>query len=216
MLPILAKHLVKRLHLDTMGWRHHGLGMLQAEVDHELRVHIWHPDLVRIPEGPRRVHDHRFDIMSCIVVGSVTDVRYDVVIYDEKNDLVDVTFGGDPTRMIKTECWEIQHAKEQKKPGAGCSTATDATLIGQCWTAPRDGETSILRAPRTYLIPRREFHTTVTTELAVTLVHRSNFDDRLARVLGDASEGKSAIQPLDFEIIEKYVEMARDAIERLP
>ena len=52
-----ARHLVKALGWRDrpaaftydghwLKWRHHGLGMLQAEFSEELRMHIWHPKLV--------------------------------------------------------------------------------------------------------------------------------------------------------------------------
>ena len=61
-----------------LRWRHHGLGMLQAELSESLRVHVWHPSLVSPGMvWPRCVHDHRFDIGSVVVVGAVRDVRPD-------------------------------------------------------------------------------------------------------------------------------------------
>jgi hypothetical protein len=62
-----------------LTWRHHGLGMLQAELSETLRIHIWHPKLVS-PEmaWPRCVHDHRFDLESAVVIGAVRDVLPDV------------------------------------------------------------------------------------------------------------------------------------------
>lgn len=62
-----------------LEWRHHGLGMLQAELSESLRIHVWHPTLVSPDMSwPRCVHDHRFDLQSMVVVGAVRDVCPDV------------------------------------------------------------------------------------------------------------------------------------------
>jgi len=202
--------------------------MLQSEIDENLRVHIWHPDLVRIPEGPRRIHDHRFDITSYVIVGEVGDVRYRVVIGESAK----------PTPgWTETQCWEIKHAKTQVQArvnvvpirkgdpvsaaefaallqaGArlGCSTATDAELLGRALFATI--ASASMRAGAVYEIPRRVFHTTVVSKLAVTFVQRSNFDDKLARVLGDAGDGKSAIQKTNHDELHHILKLAARALK---
>ncbi len=60
----------------SLSWRHHGIGVLQAylieDADPEVRVHVRHPSLVK--NGMERngdVHDHRFDLVSHVIVGTV-------------------------------------------------------------------------------------------------------------------------------------------------
>ncbi len=214
MLYQTAKYLIARaVDLEMLTWRHHGLGMLQAELHDapNLRVHVWHPDLVRLPAGVRRVHDHRFDITSVVLHGSVHDMHWSVVpnpTLEERGR----------TDWVQTKVWEIQHAKAQGQPGTGgarggCSTATDVSLVGPAWARFSAGE--VKYAGNAYTIQRRIFHTTVVEDLAITLIERSNFDERLARVLGDNldTEPQSAIQrDTPPEIIERYVQRAIRAL----
>ncbi len=176
-----ARQLALRTDFQRMRWQHHVLGMLKAEFDEGLRIHVWHPRLRVLPlEGLRDVHDHRFDLTSAVIVGTIYDIRY----YVEREALGD--------GWTKTELWELRHGVGET--GSGCSTATDAVKLGDHWTYPYSR--SHYPAGKTYRISARAFHTTRVTDLAITVVHRSNFDDgRLARVLGDASGGKSPIVP---------------------
>jgi hypothetical protein len=173
----IAFRYANSINFEGMKWRHHGLGMLQGELDEKLRVHVWHPRLVRMDSTSyRRVHDHRFDILSAVILGHVIDVRY--VVSTELPIKVLMS------RFSRTSMWEIKHAKIQAGVHPGCSTATDATKIGTAWV--REESRSSFGAGSVYDIERRKFHTTEVTGLAVTMVYRSNFDDRLARVLGEA------------------------------
>jgi hypothetical protein len=193
-----ARHLA--LHaagkLARMKWRHHGLGMLQAEFDEELRIHLWYPGLRVLPRGLREVHDHHFDLESTIIVGSIIDTQYDVIEVADHSGPFDAQSG-----WMKTECWAIKHAKIQGQgESKGCSTATDTSLIGKAWT--RVKSEIIHCAGTSYRIANRQFHSTRVTDLAITIVYRSNFDDHLARVLGDASDARSLIIP-DEGVAEK-------------
>lgn len=120
------------------NWRHHGLGMLQGEIDDLTRVHIWDPSLRTIPfEGYRDVHDHRFDLYSTILIGEIEDVRYHVV----------AAFEGEGD----TDAWEIKHAKIQKdavdtrleRPAERFSTVRtppESTHLGYVEQARREDE----------------------------------------------------------------------------
>jgi hypothetical protein len=161
----------------TLTWRHHGLGMLQAELSETLRIHIWHPRLVSVGMAwPRCVHDHRFDITSAVVLGAVRDVVPDI----RKGHEATHPSGG----WQRAKMYEIEHAKNQDRMvlEKGCSTATSAKFLNDV-TLTRLYTDKTYAADSTYQIPRRVFHTTEINELALTVVHRSNFDDRLARVL---------------------------------
>lgn len=196
-----AFHLVRSLDLKSLDWRHHGLGMLQGELDEEIRIHIWHPGLVRLPKGLRRVHDHRFTINSAVIYGLIVDQPW-LVEFDSRT-------------VANTECWEIKHAKIQgqppTEPRAGCSTATDAVMIGKVYARP-NGE-RVYETGTDYMIKRREFHTTIVGGLTITVVHRSNFDESLARVLGNPSESDSAIvRTTSDEEIAHYLDEATEAM----
>ena len=200
-------HLVSNTLLDSKWvseWRHHGLGMLQAEIDDSLRVHVWHPDLVRMPDTPRRVHDHRFNLESTVLVGE---------IFDEPWSMVGRGSGPTPFSYEATSVWEIRHAKEQiDLRKRGCSTAGETVLLEEVWARAESVRT--YTEGDTYRIARRDFHTTYVRDLAVTLVHRSEFDERLARILGSREEmAISGIQhDTSRSVINHYVEMARLAV----
>ncbi len=190
-------------------WRHHGLGMLQAELSETLRIHIWHPRLVSSGMAwPRCVHDHRFDITSAVIAGSIIDVPCIVTFNGQY-----APSGGDDVRV-----YEIEHAKNQERM-KGCSTAASASFRAQ-GRVSRCSEVT-WAAGHEYRIPRRSFHTTRVEDLAITVVHRSNFDDRLARILcapGDDAAAVSGIvhdddfvaapgwrSPLDRKVLCQWV-----------
>jgi hypothetical protein len=174
-----SHHLLKRTFTRTLtevaaqgkpllSWRHHGLGMLQAELSETLRVHVWHPSLVSPGmTWPRCVHDHRFDITSAVIVGEVRDV------------VPDVREGGGPTHPSgnwqRAKVYEIEHAKNQDRLvlEKGCSTATSAKLLGDV-ILTRAYADRMYKAGSGYRIARRVFHTTEIDALAITVIHRSN------------------------------------------
>jgi hypothetical protein len=169
-----AVRLVKCVSFRDLIWRWHGLGMLQAELDEEVRVHVWHESLRKIPRGnPRCIHDHRFRIDSAVVVGCIVDHPYIVLIGEQPF----LQTGGE---FFKTDAFEIRHAKAQ-------TGADDAVELGDAWAKETPGVRHA--AGSTYVIRRRDWHTTHVEELTVTVVFRSEFDDKPARVLGHSKTG---------------------------
>lgn len=192
----MVRQVLRHVDLESPGlkWRHHGLGMLQAELSDELRIHVWHPMLVAIPSGLRQVHDHRFTITSYVAWGTIIDIPYSVIT---KGDDIDI--GRD---AIATELHEIIHAKEQEKIlSKGCSTATLTKSLGPAWVEAMPSKR--YTNGDVYTIKRRDFHTTKVMGLAITLIHRSDFDDRLARILGEADVVGTAIVKDDSDKAER-------------
>ena len=185
---------------SQLAWRHHGLGMLQAELSETLRIHVWHPRLVS-PHmvWPRCVHDHRFDFTSAVVLGSIRDVLPNV-----RPDQPTHASGG----WEKARSYEIEHAKNQDRMvlEKGCSTATSAKFLEDVVLTRYHADTTY-KAGDAYEMKRRVFHTTETIDLAVTVLHRANFDDRLARVLCAPDADVTAIsgivrdESLDHQIL---------------
>ncbi len=156
-------------------WRHHALGMLQGELSNEMRIHIWSPELRRMkpdgnPDAARSIHDHRFDILSYVVFGEITDVPY--FVYRQ----IPEGRGFWPC----APAWQIRHAKTQLHDGS------DFEPIGDMFFSP--GRERTFGRGEVYSIGRRQWHTTRVERLSVTVIHRSNFDDKPARVLGDRTE----------------------------
>lgn len=175
-----ARAALERTSLDALAWRHHGLGMLQSELNTNLRVHIWHPKLRHIDGGLRAVHDHRFDLVSAVIVGSIRDTRYNVYAQSSKKCHCDHCSGFKPPLLHNVPVFEIAHAKIQ---GDG----PISRQVGLAWVEA--GERSLFSAGHVYCIRRREFHTTEIDDLAVTVVASSDFDDAPARVLENGESG---------------------------
>lgn len=58
--------------IPNLKWIHNGLGLLQAYISEpELRVHIWHPSLITSQAQYGKIHDHRFDLVSSVLLGTV-------------------------------------------------------------------------------------------------------------------------------------------------
>lgn len=62
----------------------HGLGFVQIQLQGHQRLHVWHPEL------PRRtcfehsaIHDHRFDFVSRVLVGTQINHCYDMERHEE-------------------------------------------------------------------------------------------------------------------------------------
>jgi hypothetical protein len=190
-------------------WRHHGLGMLQAEFTDTLRVHVWHPNLVSSKMAwPRCVHDHRFDITSVVLAGRILDIPHVVGLIDA----APFTWG------VQARCYEIEHAKNQDRLVLDKhTTATSARFLGDVQV--KRLEAVLHGAGETYEIERRAFHTTEVHELAVTVVHRSRFDSGLARVLCAADDDVTAtsgiVRDESVEAIAFRQSILREAHEAL-
>ena len=187
-----------------LAWRHHGLGILQAELSESLRIHIWHPELVSPGMAwPRCVHDHRFDITSAVVFGEVRDVLPEV-----REDGPTHSTGG----WQRARVYEIEHAKNQDRmvSESGCSTAISAKFLGGVVITRAYADTTYTTGS-VYQIKRRVFHTTEIDALAITVIHRSNFDDKPARVLCAPDSDVTAVsgivrdESLDHRLLVSHV-----------
>lgn len=165
------------------GWRHHSLGMLQAELTGNIRVHIWHPSLRKFKEDELRcIHDHRFDLLSYVAHGTIFDetVKVHQLAFAENGATPGCEveeWAGDREKLV--DVYQIAHAKVQKKGGEFYSRACYER--GQ--KLPREEGTL-------YCIRRLAFHASAVRDLAVTIVARSGFLREVpARVLGDSRSG---------------------------
>jgi hypothetical protein len=62
--------------MDGMKWRHHGIGVLQGylseDAEPEVRVHVWSRRLLKPGmDISGDAHDHRFDMVSHVLCGTV-------------------------------------------------------------------------------------------------------------------------------------------------
>lgn len=146
--------------LPHLVWRHHGIGVLQAyvreHVEPEVRVHIWHPSLVR--EGIRDhgdAHDHRFDMESTVLVGMLSETLYLVPA------------GPGDARARSFDVWNVENARSAGRDrgfDGECSLAEPGLILSRQGIFHREGDT--------YGVPRGTFHRTevaACTRLAVTV-----------------------------------------------
>lgn len=64
------------IHNNT-GWQIQGLGMLRLYLDKTVRLHVWHNGLV-YPDTPSVIHNHPWEFVSRVIVGTLRNVRYTV------------------------------------------------------------------------------------------------------------------------------------------
>lgn len=125
-------------------WTYHGIGFLKTYVGNNVRVHLWHPRLITIGMESA-VHTHRWDLESAVVLGTIVQEEY----------VVEPQLGGkwriwehgnsqsDKTSIIKGGEFEIKHKTEVK-----------------------------VEAGNKYYFKRDQFHRTVVSDIAATVVHR--------------------------------------------
>lgn len=159
--------------MPHLKWRYNGLGVLQAYLQEgaadELRVHVWHPSLEK--PGIRhsgKIHDHRFDLRSTVLLGSIGHVEY------ELSSRVD---GAWQTHDVVNARKAMSDETVYK--GGMFDGQVDAT--GQYFAAQTTPWT--FRERDVYTYPKGCFHESYVSGLAVTLVRKLHQEDRKARIL---------------------------------
>jgi len=121
-----------------------GLGFIQMKLEANLRIHVWHPSLQPIT-GEEEVHNHRYDFHSTVLAGCLVHETW--------------SFEGHASgrfEMVEVSC----------KPDA----PADPVSLGT-GTMRRTGR-YVLPAGSSYFFTQREFHRTIATSAAVTLLER--------------------------------------------
>lgn len=157
--------------LHRLNWRRHGIGCLQAYLregeDHEVRVHIWHPSIVRegmVDHGD--LHNHRFRMVSTVLFGEIEHTEADI------------------TDDVDGE-WYVYHVVHARQDiGARYQHDSAPGSLGTNWrrvsVARRPG---IISAGETYEFARGEFHHTRVDGLAVTIVTKLDQTNDRARIV---------------------------------
>lgn len=150
----------------SIRWRHHGIGVLQGYLsehkDPEVRIHVWDPSLVKAGiVGNGDVHDHRFDMVSHVLVGHV--------LHEEWFPQADVD--GDYTATLLTHA---RAAAETKFHGPTTPTHERFCAVQEMYMIP---------AGHLYTFPARSFHRSPVSGLAVTLVEKHRQRTEPARIL---------------------------------
>lgn len=172
----------------SLSWRHAGFGALQAYIqegdERELRVHVWHPSLVKNGiEASGLCHDHRFDMRSSVLAGYIIQREFHLT----------------PDRDGAWETHRVLHAREAMARGG--SFHHDPIPTGERFA--RQATTYDVFDGCGYTFAKFAFHETRAVGTTVTLVEKSNQEDVNARIL--APHGMPIVhaftetqQPTDF------------------
>ena len=156
-----------------------------------MRIHIWHPRLV--VAGKLSMHDHRFDLTSDVLVGSIRHVEM----------ILAPALDG---AYQKHAIMNARRAEEGRK--------INETLALQPGRFNAHEADYLIKAGQTYHFPRRCFHRSVVHELAVTVVTKRRQEEKFAYVLSPT--GVDPIYGFDFDAVrvdpEPILEEARQAL----
>lgn len=165
--------------LPHLEWRENGLGLLQAYlvegVESELRVHIWHPWL-RLPgiKTSGNIHDHRFNMVSRVLVGAV---RHAWCSVERLEPPMPVVGGENIYRMC-----EVTHARM-----AMTETGNFDSEVSEFSNEFRvDKNSRTIHQGSVYRFPKFEFHESYSDTLCVTVVEKLSSEDQKARIMWPA------------------------------
>lgn len=174
--------------LPTLTWRHRAIGALQGYVaedrEPEVRVHIWHPQLVLVDtdRDGGRPHDHRFTLRSTVLAGAIG--HEELIVEEHERGAFDE--------------YEVQHARL----GAAPLKPTGRRLHARTLSA-------VIPAGQTYTFPARRFHRSFVVGPAVTLVSKNRQTEDPARVLFPVGcEPVFGVHPIEASVAKRYVDDA--------
>lgn len=139
-----------------------GLGFIQLKIDDKLRFHFYHPELLSIID-PEEVHNHRYDFISTIMAGSLTNSFFDVVL--NKDGLYYIE--DESCNIIKTE---------------------NNNIISNCDLIEKETITSI--KGESYVCLSNQFHT-IKTDFAITRLYRGPIISEFAKVVRNNNSTKT-------------------------
>lgn len=130
-----------------------------------MRVHIWHPCLVKagFDHTNGAAHDHRFGFSSTVLHGS---------LYNERITLT-------PHAVGDWHTYRVEHARAAKERTGSFDGA--CTMTNERFSAVRNGEW--IHAGAHYEMAPREFHYSKAADLCVTVVSKTAHIDGSALIL---------------------------------
>jgi hypothetical protein len=152
----------------TLRWRHAGFGALQAYIregeTNELRVHLWHPSLIKAGiEESGLCHDHRFQMRSSVLVGKIIQTEFRL----------------EPNPAGGWQTLRVLHAREAMARGG--SFHHDPMPTGDYFD--RTPLVYEVGAGCGYTFDKFAFHETRAAGVTITLVEKSGQEDVNARIL---------------------------------
>lgn len=184
-----------------LKWRHAGFGALQAYVmegeREELRVHLWHPSLVKkgIAESGL-CHDHRFDMRSIVLVGNILQTEFHLI----------------PNKDGAYQAHLVTHAREAMAEVG--SFHKDPTLVlGESYD--RFGKEFRIPERAGYTFRKFLFHESQADGVTITLVEKKDQAQANARIL--APKGKPIIHAFTetWHTLEQQKEVLEEGLAAL-
>ena len=159
-----------------LKWRHTGIGALQAYIREgdarELRVHIWHPSLMKPGiEDSGLCHDHRFDMRSSVLTGKI----------------IQTEFALEPDPDGDWETHSVLHARSAMAKGGSFHQGPVAT--GDYYR--RQATVFEVSAGQGYTFDKFAFHESRAEGVTITLVEKLAQEKVDARIL--APRGKPVV-----------------------
>lgn len=187
--------------MDKVQWRHHGIGVLQGylqeDVQPEIRIHVWSKRLLKPGmDLSGDIHDHRFDMVSHVLVGTV--LHESIVVQENSN--------GDHEMMSLT------HARAAAKTDYHGPTAP---ISGRFST---DRQRFKIEAGHSYTFPSQRFHRSPLEswddDVAVTIVEKHNQKAVPARILYpvDREPVMAFGHKMDQAIVDKVLAIAKERL----
>ena len=163
-IALFDKYIASRL--ESLEWRHFGVGALQDYLfesdSYEQRIHIWHPDLVAEGiVGAGDMHNHRFSFTSKVLRGELHNQEYKI---NEGQYPVGQNAWGTEGHG---DLYEVINAREQKK-STGLYDGS-VNFVKHVDVGPYGCETTY-KAGDEYEFGRGRFHRTSFEGLTITLV----------------------------------------------
>lgn len=188
-----------------LNWRRHGIGCLQAyvseEIDKEVRVHVWHPDIARagiVEHGD--VHDHRFTLTSSVLIGALEHTEVEIVA----------------TTAGEYRMYEVVHARAdigaryEMVPGPLYYVNKHPHRDPEWYRLVR--RPGIIAAGHSYRFARGAYHSSAPRGLTITLVTKTDQIDTKARIMAKPEPVHAFELNDDFDMTY-YLQDAVDALK---
>jgi hypothetical protein len=188
--------------MPSMKWRHHGIGVLQGYVaedaEPEVRIHIWSPRLLKPGmDESGDIHDHRFDLVSHVLVGTVG--HEEILPFSQD--------GGGWTMLALT------HARAAKETGYHGPTKE----LGGQYRINR--LPMLIPAGRSYRFPAGAFHRSPVAHIhpggiVVTVVEKHRQSAQPARILYpvDKPPVMAFGHDMDWAVVGPVMQLAAEAL----
>lgn len=173
---------------DTLDIRYHsGIGFMQAYISPHVRIHVWHPELPGEIGAFGCLHDHRFDLESHVLYGTICNTMYRAhsLAYEDNFSRYRVQ----PAHLGPKELQYIGNA--------------DLNMLSR----------NIHNVGSIYTVPMHIFHETNVKGLTVTLMVKKNQSPHEASVIApvwqkpvhimDSQPSKTVMRQLFFNAIRK-------------